>query len=198
MDLCVELYQEMWARYPTSMEIGEQVFLHAAAGWDTKIMAESSRKVFNGVKDATWARLAAWAEWSHVRFHPSTHNSNSLGNPAEILQRSAQPTPLIPFPPSAPEGTLKIATILLSTAGPSVPSSDVLWLRLQVLLSSGQNKKAHEMLMEHGHGGGLARDWYRMKGVEEIAKREQAHGADWVWEQELGSFLQEWRNDRLA
>jgi hypothetical protein len=54
--------------------------------------------------------------------------------------------------------------------------------------------------MEHGHGGGLARDWYRMKGVEEIAKRERESGQDviWVWEQELGQYLQEWKNDEMA
>jgi len=57
----------MWAQYPDSIEVGEQVFLCAAAVWDTKVMAESSRKMFNGVKDEIWARLAAWAEWANVR-----------------------------------------------------------------------------------------------------------------------------------
>jgi hypothetical protein len=56
----------MWDAYPSSDEVGEQVFLYAAAAWDTKVMAESSRKMFNAAKDETWARLAAWAEWANV------------------------------------------------------------------------------------------------------------------------------------
>jgi N-terminal acetyltransferase B complex non-catalytic subunit len=197
VDICVELYQDMWTKYPTSIEIGEQVFLNAAACWDTKTMAESSRKVFNGIKDAERARMAAWAEWANVRF---VLILNSDGQDTDNTQRSPQPTSSTLFPPPAPEGTLKIASILLATAGPAVPSSDILWLRLQVLLSSGQNRKAHELLVEHGHGGGLARDWYRMKGVEEIAKREQERDQDvtWVWGQELGQFLQEWSKDNMA
>ena len=67
MDLCLEIHQDMWAQNPDSIEVGEQVFLCAAAVWDTKVMAESSRKMFNGVKDEIWARLAAWAEWANVR-----------------------------------------------------------------------------------------------------------------------------------
>ena len=60
----------MWAQYPDSIEVGEQGFLCAAAVWNTKVMAESSRKMFNGVKDEIWARLAAWAEWANVRLLP--------------------------------------------------------------------------------------------------------------------------------
>lgn len=73
MDLCLEIHQDMWAQHPDSTEVGEQVFLCAAAVWDTKVMAESSRKMFNGVKDEIWARAAAWAEWANVRqgFPPS-------------------------------------------------------------------------------------------------------------------------------
>ena len=70
MDLCLEIHQDMWAQYPDSIEVGEQVFLCAAAVWNTKVMAESSRKMFNGVKDEIWARLAAWAEWANVRLLP--------------------------------------------------------------------------------------------------------------------------------
>ena len=70
VDLCLEIHQDMWAQYPDSIEVGEQVFLCAAAIWDTKVMAESSRKMFNGVKDEIWARLAAWAEWANVRLLP--------------------------------------------------------------------------------------------------------------------------------
>jgi hypothetical protein len=69
VDLCLEIHQDMWAQYPDSIEVGEQVFLCAAV-WDTKVMAESSRKMFNGVKDEIWARLAAWAEWANVRLLP--------------------------------------------------------------------------------------------------------------------------------
>jgi hypothetical protein len=79
VDLCLEIHQDMWAQYPDSIEVGEQVFLCAAAVWDTKVMAESSRKMFNGVKDEVWARLAAWAEWANVRLLPFVnHFSLSL------------------------------------------------------------------------------------------------------------------------
>ena len=77
MDLCLEIHQDMWAQYPDSIEVGEQVFLCAAAVWNTKVMAESSRKMFNGVKDEIWARLAAWAEWANVRFLPLCHSLSS-------------------------------------------------------------------------------------------------------------------------
>jgi hypothetical protein len=66
VDLCLDLHVDMWKQYPDSIEVGEQVFLCAAAVWDTKVMAESSRKMFNSVKDEMWARLAAWAEWTNV------------------------------------------------------------------------------------------------------------------------------------
>jgi len=66
VDLCLALHQDMWKQHPDSIEVGEQVFLCACAVWDTKVMAESSRKMFNGVKDEIWARLAAWADWANV------------------------------------------------------------------------------------------------------------------------------------
>jgi N-terminal acetyltransferase B complex non-catalytic subunit len=51
--------------------------------------------------------------------------------------------------------------------------------------------------MEHGQGGSLARDWYRMKGIEELAKREQGESG-WLCEKELGEFLEKWTGDDLA
>jgi len=114
-----------------------------------------------------------------------------------IKQKAPQPTPSQPYPPPAPEGSLKIASILLLTAGPSINTSDILWLKSQVLLSSGEYKKCHELLVQHGQGGSLARDWYRMKGIEEISKRVQGD-QDWVWEKELGEFLDYWLKDDLA
>jgi hypothetical protein len=79
VDLCLEIHQDMWAQYPDSIEVGEQVFLCAAAVWNAKVMAESSRKMFNGVKDEIWARLAAWAEWANVRFLSSSLSSTLRG-----------------------------------------------------------------------------------------------------------------------
>jgi hypothetical protein len=66
VDLSLQLHQDLWTQYPDSGEVGEQVFLTAVAIWNTKVMAESSRKLFNGAKDEIWARLAAWAEWANV------------------------------------------------------------------------------------------------------------------------------------
>jgi hypothetical protein len=43
----------------------------------------------------------------------------------------------------------------------------------------------------------LARDWYRMKGIEEISKRVEGD-KDWIWETELGEFLDDWSKDDLA
>lgn len=68
---------------------------------------------------------------------------------------------------------------------------------MQILLSSGENKKSHELLVKHGQGGGLVRDWYRMQGIQEIGKREQGD-VKWVWETELGSYLEYWTRDPLA
>jgi hypothetical protein len=44
----------------------------------------------------------------------------------------------------------------------------------------------------------LARDWYRMKGIEEVAKLENQNETGWVWEKELGGFLDIWTKDNLA
>jgi hypothetical protein len=51
--------------------------------------------------------------------------------------------------------------------------------------------------MEHGQGGSLARDWYRMKGIEELAKRDQGE-TTCLWERELGKYLEKWSGDDLA
>ena len=102
MDLCLEIHQDMWAQYPDSIEVGEQVFLCAAAIWNTKVMAESSRKMFNGVKDEIWARLAAWAEWANVRLlsfvihvplPPHLFRSTKYFNDRGISADSAESTP---------------------------------------------------------------------------------------------------------
>lgn len=68
---------------------------------------------------------------------------------------------------------------------------------MQILLSARENRKAHELLLQSGKGGGLARDWYRMQGIQEIGKREEGDVV-WVWEEELGEFLDAWRKDHLA
>jgi hypothetical protein len=53
--------------------------------------------------------------------------------------------------------------------------------------------------MEHGRGGSLARDWYRMKGIEELDKRESgSKDKGWLWERELGEYLNLWSSDDLA
>jgi len=65
-DLLLELYQSFWEVQPDRPDLAEQVFLAAAAAWDTTVMVTSSRKMFNLVKSPVWARVAAYSEWVHV------------------------------------------------------------------------------------------------------------------------------------
>ena len=118
----------------------------------------------------------------------------------KTIQNAPQPIMGRSIPDPAPPGSLKVATLLLSTTSRSpqtaASTSDVLWLHMQVLISAGEHKKAHAFLVEHGQKGGLARDWYRMQGIQEIGKREIE--AEWVWETELAGFLSYWKTDPLA
>ena len=66
----MKLYQASWDAQPERPDLGEQVFLHAVAAWEVAVMVASSRRMFNLVKSAVWARVAAWSEWVHVRAHP--------------------------------------------------------------------------------------------------------------------------------
>lgn len=66
VDILLATYTKSWASKPESTEIGEQVVLVSTACWDTATMCTSSRKMFNLTKTATWARVAAWAEWANV------------------------------------------------------------------------------------------------------------------------------------
>jgi hypothetical protein len=136
-------------------------------------------------------------------------------------QKAPQPTTDEPYPPPAPKDSLKIAQIILSTTPSDAPTSEILWLKLQILLSSGQLKSAHQLLTKEGTGGSLARDWWRITGIQEIAKRVTAEKADrkdkdkgnqenavsgegddegleWVWKSELGEFLDVWSKDSEA
>lgn len=66
-DLTLQMYLSAWGSQPDRRDLGEQVFLHAVVAWDVGVMVMSSRKMFNLVKSAVWARVAAWSEWVAVR-----------------------------------------------------------------------------------------------------------------------------------
>jgi hypothetical protein len=49
-DLIMGMYNDLWVQSPSKAELGEQVFLNAAACWDGDMMVMSSRKMFNLLK----------------------------------------------------------------------------------------------------------------------------------------------------
>ena len=67
------MYLSAWEAQLDRRDLGEQVFLHAVVVWDLGVMVMSSRKMFNLVKSAVWARVAAWSEWVNVRVLKCIH-----------------------------------------------------------------------------------------------------------------------------
>jgi hypothetical protein len=95
------------------------------------------------------------------------------------------------FLPQAPEGALRTATTLLMTTRKAVPSSEVLWLHAQILLSAGQDAAALGLVREEGvGGGGIARGWWRIKTVQEVLRRMRAKD-EGKWEAEVGVEVEE-------
>lgn len=103
-----------------------------------------------------------------------------------MAQRAPRPTPQIPFPAPAAEGSLGIAKTLLSTTPRECATSDQLWLRLQILMSAGDLDEAYTYACDEGFGGSLARAWWRMEAVPIIFERmkETGRGLDWKGEWE--------------
>lgn len=159
----LELYQNLWAARPDMLELGDQVFLTAAAVGNAEVMTQVSRKLFNATKAPQWARLAAYSAWAH--FAPP-------------------PTDVEPFP-TAPPRTLLPAAILLKATGTDVASADQLWLRLQIALGNGDAKGAYALVQTESRKGSLARRWAGLQAAKICAARE----VEGVWEDEIEATL---------
>ncbi|WWD16993.1 hypothetical protein CI109_101429 [Kwoniella shandongensis] len=167
LDLAQQLYESLYASHPDALPLLEQVYLHAAAADDVEALVKSSRQLFNKTRETRWARAAGWAEW---------------------VQKAPQPTPDQSYPPLAPKNTLKIAQTLLSTTGKTCETSEILWLRIQVLLSSGEYAEVLKLAREEGAKGSLARVWWRMEGIKETLRRMAEDGVEGLEE--------EWKTER--
>lgn len=144
--------------------------------------------MFNLLKTQTWARIAAWAEWIDVSIRRlvtliqilSTLFMNFTYWRQRLIrqQKTSSIQNINPdgiFPPPAPENSLRIATTLLSTTRKKAPSSEILWLHVQILLGAGQEEAASALVREEGvGGGGIARNWWRIKTIQEVVKRMKA------------------------
>ncbi|WVF71131.1 hypothetical protein IAT40_005928 [Kwoniella sp. CBS 6097] len=178
LDLALELYVNLAASRPDTLVLQEEIFRHAAAAGNVDVMTQSSKKCYNlSGRDEKWGRLAAWAEW---------------------VKNAPQPTPSRPYPAPAPPNSLKIATLLLNSSSKSPLSSETLWLKTQILLSSGQNEEALKLLQAEGSKGALARLWWRMEGVKEIVKRLEGNSVQKAWEDERKWVLELLRSDKEA
>ncbi len=147
-ELTLELLPGLWAARPSSEEVGEQVFLAAAACWDTPVLVSSSRKMFN-LQKRLMARIAAWAEWAAAVDGAEPSNA---------------------FAPTAPAGALKTALVLLSTNETSGTVLEALWLHAQIYLTAGQDDQALDLVRKEWEGS-LARGWWRIQVVEEVSRR---------------------------
>lgn len=79
-----------------------------------------------------------------------------------------------------------IAKLLINTSGKDSSTSDIYWLRLQILISSGDLNEALKIAQEQGKGGSLAMMWYRMEAVPVILSRleadqEEGWKVEWDW-----------------
>jgi hypothetical protein len=197
-DLTLKMYQSFWDAQPERTDLGEQVFLNAAAAWDTAAMVASSRKMFNLVKSSVWARVAAWSEWVQVGLSRFLTLSLIVGfwTDQRVTQRSPQPSPDRPFAETAPSGSLRISTTLLSTTARPCATSDHLWLRLQILISAGDLEEAYRFAREEGFGGSLARAWWRMEAVPVIFGRMAEKGKEVDWEGEWSAVEEVLKGDK--
>ncbi|WVQ99727.1 hypothetical protein IAU59_006869 [Kwoniella sp. CBS 9459] len=172
LDLALQLYINLAANRPDTLVLQEEIFRSAAAAGNVDVMTQSSKKCYNlSGREERWGRLAAWAEW---------------------VKNAPQPTPSNPYPAPAPPNSLKIATLLLNTSSKPPLTSETLWLKTQILLSSGQNEEALQLVQTEGSKGALARLWWRMEGVKEILKRLEGDIVQKAWEVE-----REWVSELL-
>lgn len=160
------MFQALWAQHPDVPDLADQVFFEAAAMGNTAVMASTSRKSFNLQKIPARARLAAYSAWA---------------------DSTTSPTDAEPFP-SAPPRVLLPAQLLIRTTGADVPTSETLWLRLQVALGAGDVAEAWRLVRDEGRKGSLARRWFGMEAARAIAARDDPTvPAATVWADEFAA-----------
>lgn len=170
------MFQALWAQRPNVPDLADQVFFEAAAMGKTDIMVSTSRKTFNLQKIPARARLAAYSAWADA---------------------TPSPTDAASFP-RAPEKALLAAQLLIRTTGSEVPSSETLWLRLQVALGAGDHAEAWRLVREERKGS-LSRRWFGMEAARELAARDDAAApADKVWADEFEATAVLLRDDGEA
>jgi hypothetical protein len=113
------------------------------------------------------------------------------------VQKSPQPSPENPYADPAPPKSLTISKLLLNTSGKVSSTSDEYWLRLQILISSGDLADALKVAQEQGKAGSLALEWYRMDAVPVILDRMDQGQAE-GWKIELEWITNKIREDDLA
>ncbi|CAK9781194.1 hypothetical protein CC85DRAFT_331142 [Cutaneotrichosporon oleaginosum] len=175
-EMVLDMFQALWEQRPSVPDLGDQVFFEAAAMGKTDLMASTSRKTFNLQKMPARARLAAYAAWADA---------------------TPSPTDATPFPRAA-EKVLLPAQLLIRTTGSEVPTSETLWLRLQVALGAGDHAEAWR-LVKAERKGALSRRWFGMQAARELAARDDpAAPADQVWADEYEATAELLRNDGEA
>ena len=102
------------------------------------------------------------------------------------VQKAPQPSPEMPHAEAAPAKAMMIAKLLINTSGKESSTSDIYWLRLQILISSGDLTEALKIAQEQGKAGTLAMMWYRMEAVPVILSRlesgvEEGWKTEWEW-----------------
>lgn len=171
------MFQALWVANPDVPDLADQVFFEASAMGKTDIMASTSRKTFNLQKIPARARLAAYSAWADA---------------------TPSPTDAAPFP-RAPEKTLLPAQLLIRTTGSEVPTSETLWLRLQVALGAGDAAEAWRLVREESRKGALSRRWFGMEAARELAVRDDsAAPAEKVWADEFEATAALLRDDGRA
>ena len=89
-----------------------------------------------------------------------------------------------PYAEPAPPKSLMISKLLLNTSGKTSSTSDEFWLRLQILIASGDLSEALKVAQDQGKEGSLALEWYRMDAVPVILERLD-QGQEEGWGKEL-------------
>ena len=79
---------------------------------------------------------------------------------------------------------MKTAKTLLALSRTQSSSADILWLRLQILLSSGDVAGALKAARESGDRGGISRLWWRMEGVRAGIEMLEEGCVEWKGEKE--------------
>ena len=169
------MFAKRFEENPTAPDIGEQLFLFAAAANDTATMVVASRKVFNLTKTHTWARIAAYSEWADKVPLPSSNYDFSVSVEAEVL---------------------KPASLLFAMSAKTATTSDHLWLRLHILMAAGDIRQAWSTARDVNDGN-LHRLYARIQCCREICRRGQLLGDKWDWRGDFCRIEHTWALDIL-